>query len=73
MPFHMVLDLALVLLVEVYREYGMKYHEIMDELNKQIAEPVARLQRRQPETDNEASMSLLMGMMSGSDFRGARS
>lgn len=61
----------MALLVEVYRELGMKFTETIEELEKRLGDPAAPA-RRKPEPDNQASLAVLQAMMGGSDFSGAK-
>ena len=70
MPFHRVLDLTTAIVVEIYREFGMKFTEIMEELDKRLAEPDKR--RTPPQPDNQASLAMLQAMMGDSDFKGVK-
>lgn len=71
MRFKVVLDVARVLIIEVYREYGMKFQEAIEELESKLVDPTdPRTKPRAP--DNEASMAMLQAMMGGSDFGGPK-
>ncbi len=71
MRFKVVLDVARVLIIEVYREYGMKFQEAVEELESKLVDPTdPRTKPRAP--DNEASMAVLQAMMGGSDFGGPK-
>ena len=71
MRFKVVLDVARVLIIEVYREYGMKFQEAVEELESKLVDPTdPRTKPRAP--DNEASLAMLQAMMGGSDFGGPK-
>lgn len=71
MQFRRVLDLTVVLLVEVYRERGSKFAEIMEELNSRMRNE--RVEKGPPvptPQQSVANMAVLEAMMAGSDWRG---
>ena len=67
-----MLDMTWAVLVEVYRDYGMKFDEAITELQSRLADPSTPEGRKAKENapDDQASMAMLMGLMSGSDFGG---
>lgn len=68
--FRHVLDLTWALVLEIYREYGMKFQEATEELHKRLSDPLSPQDVRAP--DNESSLAMLQAMMGGSDFEGPR-
>jgi len=71
--FRRVVDLTWVLVLEVYREYGMKFEEAFTELESKLydpSDPEASKPRPKPPPDNDASLAMLQAMMGGSDFGG---
>jgi len=69
--FKVVLDVARVLIIEIYREYGMKFQEAIEELESKLVDPTDP-QPKPRAPDNEASMAVLQAMMGGSDFGGPK-
>jgi len=66
-----VVDVARVLILEIYRDYGLKFQEAMDELDSKISDPTApKPKPRAP--DNDSSLALLQSLMQGSDFGGPK-
>lgn len=61
-----------VLVLEVYREYGMKFEEAMDELRTRLTDPSTPEGKKAREPDNDTSLAMLQAMMGGSDFGGPR-
>jgi hypothetical protein len=78
MTFHDALDISMALLMEAYREMGLKFEEAWDELNNRLygaagAKAGRPSKPRQPTpADNQASMAMLMSQIADSDFKGAR-
>lgn len=75
MPFRLVIDMSQAILVEIYREYGMKFEEAKTEIYKTLHGPEASEtpKGKQHAAQNEAaSMAMLQSMMSGSDFKGPK-
>ena len=74
MPFRLVIDVAWAVLIEVYREYGMKFDEATTELTKAVADPSTPEGRkaRAPEPNNDQSLAALQAMIGGSTFGGPR-
>jgi hypothetical protein len=72
--FRLVIDVAWAVLLEVYREYGMKFDEATIELNKAVADPSTPEGQKAhaPEPNNDQSLAVLQAMMGGSDFGGPR-
>lgn len=75
--FPLVVGLTWAVLIEIYREYGMKFDEAIKELNSQLADrttPKGRQAKAKAPTPVEeaASMAMLQSMMGGSDFGGPR-
>lgn len=73
MQFRRVLDLTVVFLVEIYREKGQTFGEIMDLLLRHLkpAEAGAPPKPKGPSVEQESSsMALLKAQMAGTDFRG---
>ena len=71
------MEMARVLVLETYRESGMKFQEAIDELNGRLAEAGGTsAQKRKKATpkpaDNDASMAMLQSIMGGSDFGGPK-
>lgn len=60
------------ILVEIYREYGMKFEEATTEIKKAIAEPASPQEKKITAQQEAASMAMLQSMMSGSDFGGPK-
>lgn len=62
------------IVLEIYREYGMKFEEAIDELNSRLADPGAPRKPKPPPRpqENDQSMAVLQAMMGGTDFRGPR-
>jgi hypothetical protein len=69
--FPLVIDVARVLIIEVYRDYGMKFQEAMDELNSKLGE-TGEAQPAPRAPDNDASMAMLQALMQSSDFGGPK-
>jgi hypothetical protein len=67
-----VLDMTQAVLVEVYREYGMKFEEATKEIQKAISEPESPQRKKVTAQDEAASMAMLQSMMGGSDFKGPK-
>jgi hypothetical protein len=71
-----VIDLAWVLIIEVYQEYGMKFQEATAELHAKLDDrtaPAAQAARKRPAPSAEAqSMVMLQALMGGTDFRGPK-
>lgn len=59
-------------LMEVYREYGMKFDEATTELQKAVADPSTPEGKKAAEPDNDQSLTMLQAMIGGSDFGGPR-
>lgn len=75
--FRWVIDMARVLVLETYRELGLKFQEAVDELDDRIVgvDGSAAPKRERPAprpADNDASLAMLQAMMGGSDFGGPR-
>jgi hypothetical protein len=77
MQFRRVLDLTVTLLVEVYREVGMKFSDIMIELNRYMQKgtaergPAGATSPPPPTPQQDAeSFALLQAMMAGTDWKG---
>ncbi len=70
LEFRDLVDIAKVLILEVYREMGVLFQEATESLDKSIGDPDTPKRASQP--DDQASMAMLMGMMGGSDFRGPK-
>jgi hypothetical protein len=68
----LVIDMSQALLVEVYREYGMKFEEARSELDKRLGVSSISDRKKEDAPDDAASMAILQAMMSGSDFRGPK-
>lgn len=65
--------MAWAVLVEVYRDYDVKFEEAMVDLNTKMADPAAPPKRKPPSAaDEAASLAMLQSMMAGSDFRGPK-
>lgn len=63
----------MVLVVEVYRELGMKFDEALADLEGRLADPTEPAKRRSPPPpDDGASMAALQAMMGGTTFKGPR-
>lgn len=70
--FRIVVDLTWALLMEVYREYGMKFEDAYSELQKQLGDqPPAAVQQKRTQ-DDASSMAMLQALMKDSDFAGPR-
>lgn len=64
--------MAHVLVLEIYRDYGMKIEDSMNELQARLSETPAA-QARQPRPADEATaMLMLQEAMKNSNFRGPR-
>jgi len=70
--FRLVVDMTWAIVMEVYREYGMKFEEAIQELSGRLADPMSPQAQRLREPDNDASLAMLQSMMGGSDFGGPR-
>jgi hypothetical protein len=71
MVFRDVLDIANVLIMEAYRELGMKFEEAYEDLANQVRDPVE--QAKPPSVAKEAAaMAVLQSMMGTSDFKGPK-
>jgi hypothetical protein len=70
--FRLVVDMTWAIVMEVYREYGMKFEEATQELNGHLADPETPQAKKVREPDNDASLAMLQSMMGGSDFGGPR-
>lgn len=64
--------MAWALLIEIYREYGLKFEEAMTELNKVIMGPQAPETQKATERSDASAMAMLQSMMGDSDFKGPR-
>ena len=60
------------MLVEIYRDYGIKFEEAMTELKKTILGPDSPEHARATEANEARSMAMLKSMMSGSNFGGPK-
>jgi hypothetical protein len=66
--------------MEIYREYGMKFEEATEELNKRLYEEATSPQQgqqaqrapRKRTPDNDQSMAMLQAAMRGSSFGGPK-
>ena len=68
--FPLVINLTWAVLIEVYREYGMKFDEAIKELNSQLADPETpkgrQAKAKAPTPAEEAaSMAMLQSMIGG--------
>ena len=70
--FRLVLDVAWALVIEIYREYGMKFQEAMDEITQKVTDPADPVQRPARAPDNASSMAMLQAMIKDSDFGGPK-
>ena len=61
-----------VLVLEIYRDYGMKMEQAVDELQARLTGPIEAAAAPQRVPDDGASMAMLQAMMGGSDFRGPK-
>lgn len=68
--FRLVIDLTWAVLMEVYRDYGMKFEEAYNELTARLTDPSTPEGKKARAPDDRASMAVLMAMMGGSDFGG---
>lgn len=67
-----MIDMAWALLVEIYRDYGMKFQEAMDELNIRVTDPETPAGKKARAPDDAASMSMLQAMIKDSSFGGPK-
>lgn len=72
MTFRQVLDITTALVVEVYRELGMKFEEALDDLNERVSDPETRTKRQPKPADEAAGFALLQAQMQQTDFKGVR-
>ena len=70
--FRLVVNMTWALLVEIYREYDMKFETAVDEITKAISEPDAPQAKKATANEEAASMAMLQAMMVGSDFKGPK-
>ncbi len=74
--FRHVVDVARALVTEIYGEYGLKFEEASDELDKRLYGPNVPDQPQAPRSsrapDDASSMAMLQAMMKDSDFGGPR-
>jgi hypothetical protein len=59
------------LVIEVYRELGMKFDEAIDELNTVLAGDAQKPKKPKPQ-DEAAGLAMLQAVVGASDFRGAK-
>ena len=64
-----------VLVLEIYRDYGMKIEDAVNELQTRLTgdyvdQPQGAARPKRGAPDEAASMAMLQAMMGGSDFRG---
>jgi len=69
--FRLVVDMTWALLVEIYRDYEMKFEAAVSEITKAIS-PESPQAEKAVAVDEAASMTLLQAMMAGSDFKGPK-
>lgn len=69
----------MALLMEIYKDYGMKFEEATQELDKRLYEDDVPKQGQQPRRaarkrapDNDQSMAMLQAAMRGSSFGGPK-
>lgn len=67
-----MIDMAWALLVEIYRDYGMKFQEAMGELRTRLTDPETPEGKKARAPDDAASMTMLQGMMKDSSFGGPK-
>lgn len=67
-----MLDVTWALIIEIYKEYGMKFDEAISELQKRLTDPGTPEGKQARAPDNDASLAMLQSMMAGSDFGGPR-
>ena len=72
MTFRAVLDIAVVLVLEVYRELGVKFEEAHADLSDRLADEVVRKPKVPTPSQEAMGMQELMAVMRQSDFRGAK-
>ena len=65
------MHLTWALLIEIYREYGLKFDEAIKELNSRLYDDPA-IPRVPTPAEEAASMAMLQSMMGGSDFGGPK-
>jgi hypothetical protein len=70
--FRLVIDVTWAILMEVYQDYGMKFDDAMEELNKRLTDPTTPEGAKVRAPDDAASMAVLQAMMGGTDFGGPR-
>lgn len=71
MSFRAVLDITVVLVLEVYRELGVKFDEAYADLTDRLADAVERPPNVPTPAQEATGMIELMARMRQSDFKGA--